>query len=85
MTVTMVSEGPSFHIINETAEQTIAARREAKEEMDSAADAEVVADKKAKVYYTKDCAAPHEIKETDRVVFKSQEEAEQAGYKLGCR
>ena len=84
LTVIIVSEGPSFHIIDETAEQTIAARRDAKEERDAAAEAEVLADKKEKLYYTKDCSPPHEIKETDRVVFKSQEEAEQAGYKLGC-
>ena len=85
MTVITVSEGPSFHIIDETAEQTIAARREAKEEMDAAAETEVLADKKEKLYYTKDCSPPHEIKTADRVAFKSPEEAEQAGYKLGCR
>ncbi len=90
ITVTMVSEGPSFHIIDETAEQTIAARREAKEEMDTAAreetpPAEIVADKKAKLYYTAGCPPPHEITAADRVVFKSQEDAERAGYKPACR
>jgi len=85
LTVIIVSEGPSFHIIDETAEQTVVARREAKEEMDAAAEAQVLADKKEKLYYTNDCPPPHEIKETDRVVFKSHEEAEQAGYKLGCK
>ena len=86
MTVTIVSEGPSFHIIDETAAQTIAARREAKEEQDAAAEAaaaaEVLADKKAKLYYTAGCPPPREIKAEDRVVFKSQEDAEKAGYKL---
>ena len=87
MTVTMVSEGPSFHIIDETAEQTIASRREAKEEQDAAAEAgaaaEVTADKKEKLYYLEACPPPREIKAADRVVFKSAEEAEKAGYKLG--
>ena len=86
MTVIVVSEGPSFHIIDETAEQTIAARREAKEEADAAAEeaasAEIVADKKDKLYYLEGCPPPREIKPADRVVFKSQEEAEKAGYKL---
>jgi hypothetical protein len=84
MTVTIVAEGPSFHITDQTAEETIAARREAKEEQDSAAEeaaAEIVADKKARVYYLEGCVPAHEIKEADRVVFKSKEEAEKAGYK----
>ena len=89
MTVTMLGEGPSFHIIDETAEQTIAARREAKEEQDAAAEAaaaaEVLADKKAKLYYGDGCLPPREIKAEDRVLFKSQEEAEKAGYKPACR
>lgn len=40
MTVTTVGEGPSFHIIDSNAEQTIAARREAKEEQDTAVEEE---------------------------------------------
>ena len=85
MTVTIVAEGPSFHIIDETAEETIAQRRAAKEEQDSAAEeagAEIVADKKAKVYYLDGCLPAQEIKEADRVAFNSREEAEKAGYKL---
>lgn len=85
MTVTIVSEGPSFHIIDEVAEKTIAARRLAREEQDEAAEeasaAEIIADKKSKTYFTADCSASGEIKEADRVVFKSKEEAEKAGYK----
>ena len=85
MTVTIVAEGPSFHIIDETAEETIAARRRAKEEQDSAAEeeeAEIVADKKARVYYAEGCFPANQVKEADRVGFKSKEEAEKAGYKL---
>jgi hypothetical protein len=86
MTVLIVAEGPSFHIIDQAAEQTVAARREAKEEQDAAAEApepaEIVADKKDKVYYLEGCRPARELKEQDRVVFNSKEEAEKAGYKL---
>jgi hypothetical protein len=84
LTVSIVAEGPSFHIIDESAEQTVAARREAKEEQDAAAeqgDAEIIADRKAKIYYVEGCQLPNEIKEENRVVFKTKEEAEKAGYK----
>jgi hypothetical protein len=84
MTVIMVAGGPSFHIIDDTAEQTIASRREAKEEQDAAAEeaaAEIVADKKDKLYYLEGCLPAYEIKEGDRVTFKSKEEAEKAGFK----
>jgi len=86
MTVIIVAEGPSFRIIDQTAEETIAARRSAKEEQDSAAEeaaaGEIVADKKARVYYLDGCLPAQEIKEADRVAFNSREEAEKAGYKL---
>ena len=93
MTVSIVAEGPSFHIIDETAAQTVTARREAKEEQDSAAEqaaepgaeqgeaAEIVADSKAKVYYAEGCQPAQPIKAVNRIVFKSREEAEKAGYK----
>ncbi|MEP6570636.1 MAG: hypothetical protein ABJC10_12765 [Acidobacteriota bacterium] len=83
MTVRMLGEGPSFHIIDEPAEEIITSRRQAKEQQDSAAEetmAEIVADKKNKYYYPAGCAAAREIKEADRLVFKSKEEAEKAGY-----
>jgi len=85
MTVILVAEGPSFHIIDQTAEETIAARRAAKEEQESAAEetaAEIIADKKARVYYLDGCLPAQEIKEADRLAFNSREEAEKAGYKL---
>jgi enoyl-CoA hydratase/carnithine racemase len=50
----------------------------------SAADAvalEVIGDKKDKFYYVQGCAPAHEIKREDRVIFKSKEEAQSAGYK----
>ncbi len=86
MTVIIVAEGPSFRIIDETAEQTVAERREAKEELDAAAEEqaafEVIADSKARVFYLKTCAPPEPIKEGSRILFKTREEAEKAGYKL---
>ena len=86
MTVSIVGEGPSFHIIDARAEQTVAARREAKEEQDAALEAgessEIVADSSAMVYFMGGCTPIPEIKEKDRVVFKTKEEAEKAGYKL---
>jgi hypothetical protein len=85
MTVSFVAEGPSFHIIDETAEQTIAERRQAKEDQASAAEegesSEIIADKRNKIYYPEGCHPAREMKESDRVVFKNIEEAEKAGYK----
>lgn len=90
MTVSIVAEGPSFHIIDETAEKTITARREANEEQDAALEdaapkkgesSEIVADARARVYYPEGCTASQEIKEKDWVVFKTKEAAEKAGYK----
>lgn len=85
LTVSFVAEGASFHIIDSTAERTIVARRQAKEEQDSAAEegdsSEILADKHSKVYYSEGCQPTHEIKESDRLVFKTVDEAEKAGYK----
>ena len=86
MTVGFVAEGPSFHLIDESAEQTIAERRQAKEdESDAAAQTdvvEIVANKRDKTYYVAGCLPTPEITPEDRMVFDSKEAAEQAGYKL---
>jgi len=85
ITVSFVAEGPSFRILDETGEETIAARRQAKEDQDSAIQegepSEIIADKHGKIYYSQGCQPAHEVKESDRVVFKTIEEAERAGYK----
>lgn len=85
MTVSIVAEGPSFHIIDQTAEQMVAARREAREQQDTAIEeaeqSEISADKHARVYYFGRCQGLNEIKEENRIVFKTKEEAEKAGYK----
>lgn len=93
MTVIIVAEGPSFRIVDEAAEQTVTARRQAKEEQEAGESEDqtkaepVLADKKTKVYYQRGCGPDKEIKEVDRIVFGTKEEAEQAGYKManGCR
>jgi hypothetical protein len=93
-----VGEGPSFRLIDRPAEQTVAARRQAKEDQDAAREEgeanekgensdpgekpELVGDAKAKVYYLETCSPDNEIKQGNRVMFKSREEAEKAGYKL---
>jgi hypothetical protein len=92
MTVSLVGEGPSFRIVNKPAEQTVAARRLAKEEQDAASEkgeaspaaeeSEIVADAKARLYYLESCPPVNEIKHENRVVFKTRDAAEKAGYKL---
>ncbi len=85
VTLTMLGEGPSFRILDNTAAQLIAERRRAKEELEAAEgeniEEEIIADKQAKVYYSAGCP-PAEVKPANRVVFQSAEEAEKAGYKL---
>lgn len=91
--VTTIAGAPSLRIVDNGAEETIAERRQAKEERDSAGagtasgeTAEIVGDKKAKVYYLPTCQSSVEISEANRVLFKNLEEAEKAGFKLakGC-
>jgi len=83
MTVSIVAEGPSFRILDEDAEETLAARREAREERNSAEESSeaIVADRQRKIYYPQACPPENEIKESDRVIFKTGEDAEKAGYK----
>ena len=85
MTVGIVSEGPSFHIIDQVAEETIATRRQELEDKNSAAEeaetGEVIGNRKDKTYLPAVCTTS--IKEQDRVVFNSREDAEKAGYKEG--
>jgi hypothetical protein len=83
MTVSIVAEGPSFRILDENADETLTARREAQEEQGSEEDSEViVADRQSKIYYSKGCRPANEIKESDRVIFNKSEDAEKAGYQL---
>jgi hypothetical protein len=87
LTVSRVAQGPSFRILDLTAEATFAARRIAKEEErdapaeNSEEEAEIVGDKQSKVYYPADCEGAKEIGESNRTNFKTSIEAEKAGYK----
>ena len=87
MTITIVAEGPSFRIVDQSAEDTLAARREAKEEQESASaesseeSQEILGARDNKTYYPGGCQPAKEIDENNRVVFKNREEAEKAGYK----
>lgn len=95
MIVTMVAGGPSFRLIDAGAEEIIAARRQAKEELDSAAEAaaqgestessesaEIIGDKQSKTYYPNGCQPTKEIGENSKVIFKTTADAEKAGFKL---
>jgi hypothetical protein len=86
ITLSMLGEGPSFRILDLAAGETIAARRQAMEDeaasLDEAHHAEIVGDKKSKLFYVGECGPADGIKETDRIVFASREDAEKAGYKL---
>jgi hypothetical protein len=90
--VTTVARGPSFRLLDIAAEDVVAARRQAKEEQDSAAEAkgeaetaeteEIVGDKQSKTYYTNGCRPQKEISESNKVIFKNSTDAEKAGFKL---
>ncbi len=87
LTVTMVAGGPSFRIVDSKADGIVAERREAKEELGSAAAetseeaVEIVGDKKNGVYYIPGCHPSREIPPAERLVFKSVDEANKAGLK----
>jgi hypothetical protein len=97
ITVSTVAGGPSFRILDETAEDAVASRRAAKEEQESATETtesnakeeplEIIGDKHTKTYYPAGCKPAKEISEVYRIGFKSTEDAERAGFKVAntCR
>jgi hypothetical protein len=93
--VMMVAGGPSLRVVDVAAEETVALRRQAKEEQDSMAEAaattatpeateepEIIADKKSRTYYIGTCRPEKEIAEANKLIFKTTDEAEKAGFKL---
>ena len=91
--VTTVAGGPTLRVLDVAAEETVAMRRQHKEEAAAMAEAapetpeateepEIVADKKSKFYYLGICRPEKEIAEANKVVFKTTDEAEKAGFKL---
>ena len=85
--VTTVAGGPSFRMLDTGAEDLVAERRQLKEEQDAAVesaatdDAEIIADKQSKTYYSNGCLPGKDIAEANRVTFKTTAEAEKAGFK----
>ena len=85
--VTTVAGSPSFRLLDFAADELVAQRRQAKEEADAAAeaastdDSEIIADKQSKTYYPNGCQPAREIAEANKVVFKTTDEAEKAGFK----
>ena len=90
--VTTVAGAPSFRLMDIAAEDTVAARRQAKEEQDSLAEAgtdtestepaEIVGDRQSKTYYSGGCQPAKEIAEPNKVIFKTTADAEKVGFKL---
>lgn len=92
LVVTMVAGGPTLRVLDVAAEETVAQRRQQKEEQDAMAEAaataepteepEIIADKKSRIYYLGTCRPEKAIDEANKIVFKTTEEAEKAGFKL---
>jgi len=94
--VTTVAGGPSLRLLDVQADDTIASRRQEKEERDAAAEAaspngetedvRVTADRNARTYYPAGCEAAKDVSADNRLIFKNAEEAQKAGFKLakGC-
>ena len=88
--VTTVARGPSFRLLDIAAEDTVAQRRQAKDEQDAVAEAgakeepeeEIVADKQSKTYYPNGCQPAKQIGDNNRITFKTITDAEKAGFKL---
>ncbi len=91
--VSTLAGGPSLRLLDIAADDTVAARRQAKEEQDAAAEAasgsgageefpNVIGDRQSKTYYLNGCQPAKEISEINKVTFKTAEEAQRAGFKL---
>jgi hypothetical protein len=89
--VTTVADAPSFRLMDIPAEDTVAARRQAKEEQDSLAEAapttesseeQIIGDKQSKTFYPGGCQPAKEIADANKVIFKTAADAEKAGFKL---
>src|SRR5687767_1220408 len=92
--VTTVAGGPTLRVLDVAAEETVAMRRQQKEEEASMAEAtaaetpetaeepEIIADRKSRTYYLGTCRPEKDIAEANKVLFKTTDEAEKAGFKL---
>ena len=91
ISVSMIGGGPSLRLIDTSAEDTIAERRQEKEDAGQSEQASpeavpVIGDTSSKVFYPVDCPALKAVPEKNRVSFANSAEAEKAGYKHveGC-
>jgi hypothetical protein len=78
----LIAGSPSVRISNETAQETLASRREEAARAAEVADSIVIGDTKTRLYYPSDCHTQQTVPETSRVTFKDKDEAAKAGYKL---
>jgi hypothetical protein len=86
LSVSMIAGGPSLRIVDRSADDAIAHRRQEQEDAaeTTAAAAEptpVVGDVRKKAFYSADCPALKLVPEKSRVAFDNAAEAEKAGYK----
>jgi hypothetical protein len=89
LSVSMIAGGPSLRILDLAADETLVARRQAKEDAaDAAANAHaaaestsVIGDARNKIFYSDNCPSLKAVPENKRITFPSQEDAEKAGYK----
>jgi hypothetical protein len=93
MIVQTMAGGPSFRLWDIAADETVAQRRQAKEEEDSVAEEaaakevteneeEILGDRQSKTYYANGCQPAKQIAENNRIRFKTTADAEKAGFKL---
>ena len=95
ITLQTVARGPSFRVLDLRADDTIAERRQVRQELEAETEApaensntantEIAADLKTKTYFPTGCEAAKEVTTDNRVVFKTIEEAEKAGFRLSKR
>ena len=78
----LIAGSPSIRLTDETAQETIANRREAAAAAEEAAETAVIGDQRAKLYYLSHCPGREKVPAAARVTFKDKDEAEKAGYKL---
>ena len=95
--VSTLAGGPSLRVLDFAADDTIAARRQDKEEQDALAEAAaagdsdetesdndkpIIGDKQSKTYFPNGCQPAKEISDANKAVFKTVADAEKAGFKL---
>jgi hypothetical protein len=78
VSASIIAGSPSIRLLDEPAQETIAARRE---EAAAAAEALVIGDQRTKLYYPSDCEARESVPQAQRITFKNKAAAESAGYK----